>query len=41
MVHAWVGQKPLKIYIFKSFLMSWNSGHCSNEYKRNTATTPP
>ncbi len=37
MVHAWVGQKLLKDYIFKSFydVLKLSSGHHSNEYKRN------
>jgi hypothetical protein len=43
MVHAWVGQKRLKKYIFKSFYddPKLSFGHCSNEYKCNTTTTPP
>jgi hypothetical protein len=41
-VHAWVGQKLLKNYIFKSFydVQKLRSGHHSNEYKCNTETTP-
>jgi hypothetical protein len=37
MVHAWVGQKLFKNYIFKSFhnVMKLSSGHHSNEYKCN------
>ena len=43
MVHAWVGQKLLKNYIFKSFydVPKLSLRHCSNEYKCNTTTTPP
>jgi hypothetical protein len=37
------GSKTLKKYIFKSFFddLKLSSGHCSNEYKCNTTTTPP
>jgi hypothetical protein len=37
MVHAWVGQKLLKNYIFKSFydISKLSSGHHFNKYKSN------
>ncbi len=37
------GSKTLKILHFSEFLQcpKLSSGHCSNEYKRNTTTTPP
>jgi hypothetical protein len=43
MVQANVGQKLVKHYKITSFhrCPKLRSGHCSNEYKRNTTTTPP
>jgi hypothetical protein len=37
------GPKTLKKLHFSEFfdVPKLNSGHCSNEYKRNTKTTPP